>query len=224
MTPERAVARLIQYRHQLNRLAGEGVRWAHSQDLARLSGASAAQVRRDLMGVGYTGTPIRGYDVLLLARALTKFLDVPEGHEVALVGLGQLGGAILSYFDRRSDFRVVVGFDRDARKVSRTWLGCECLPIARLEPTVRARKIRLAILAVPSSAAQDVAERLVKAGIRGMMNFAPVRLRLPDAVFVENVDITTVLEKVAFFARSDRTGGGAARRVKNSPRTGKSSV
>lgn len=212
MTSERTIARLIVYRRLLNRMLGEGVRWAHSRELADLSGVQAAQVRRDLMGLGYTGTPARGYDVCALVRTLAERLDPPGIRRAALVGIGRMGAAILAYFQGRgSGVEIRAAFDSDPRKADRHLYGCACHGIGDLPRVVAEEQIRLGILAVPAGAAQPTADLLVASDIRGIVNFAPVPLRTPEHVFVEQVDITAILEKVAFFAANARVGGPLTR-------------
>lgn len=213
MTPERTVTRLILYRRLLNRMLGEGARWVHSQELARMAGGTAAQVRRDLMGVGCTGTPIHGYSVSELVRALGRYLDAPDGRSAALIGIGRLGSAILAYFHHRLlRFEIRAAFDQDARKTGRTLHGCPCHPVDQLARVLETEHIRVAILTVPGGAAQDVADRLVAVGIRGIVNFTPVPVHVRPDVFVESIDITTTLEKVAFFAADGRMAEVSARR------------
>jgi redox-sensing transcriptional repressor len=167
-----------------------------------MAGCTAAQVRRDLMAVGYSGSPTHGYEVGRLLESLREFLDAPGGQGVALVGVGNLGKAILSYFSgRRPNLRIVAAFDRDPYKANRHIHGCRCYSMESLPEVSQGQRIRLAIITVPAPAAQDVADALVQAGIRGILNFAPVRLRVPAHVHVEDIDMTVSLEKVAYFAR-----------------------
>ncbi len=200
--PDKVVARLSLYRRLLSALAMENVEYVYSHELAKAAGASAAQVRRDVMIVGFTGSPTKGYEVRELIKAIGRLLDASDIQEVALVGVGNLGRAILAYFTgRRPNLRIVVAFDKDPAKVDRVIHGCRCFPIEQLQGMVSQRHIDTAIVAVPVDQAQSVADTLVAAGVRGLLNFAPVRLRVPISVFVEDMDLTTSLEKVAFFAR-----------------------
>lgn len=167
-----------------------------------MGGVSAAQVRRDLMVVGYTGSPIRGYDVRELVDSIGAFLDSPRGQGVALVGVGNLGRAILTYFSgRRPKLSITAAFDSDPHKVNRLIHGCRCYPMEELTKICQEQEIRVAIITVPASAAQAVTESLVRAGVRGILNFAPTPLRVPGNTYVEDMDITMSLEKVAYFAR-----------------------
>jgi redox-sensing transcriptional repressor len=167
-----------------------------------MAGVTAAQVRRDLMAVGYTGSPTRGYGVGELMESIGKFLDASEGEGVALIGVGNLGRAILAYFGgRRPKLAIVAAFDNDAVKVNRVVLGVRCHAMTELAQILAEQVIHTAIITVPAAAAQEVTDQLVRAGVRGLLNFAPASLRVPEGVFVEDIDMTVALEKVAYFAR-----------------------
>jgi redox-sensing transcriptional repressor len=170
--------------------------------MAAIAGTTAAQVRRDWMVIGYTGSPAHGYEVSDVVAAISKFLDPAAEQKVALVGIGNLGRAILVYFTgRRPKLSVVAAFDTDPHKVNRVIHGCRCYPKQQLREIIAANDIKIAIIAVPASEAQYVADSLVASGVRGLLNFAPVPLRVPQGVFVEDIDLTMSLEKVAYFSR-----------------------
>lgn len=199
---ERTIARLSLYRRILNVLQTEGVGHIFSRELAVLAGRTAAQVRRDLMVLGSTGSPSRGYDVAALIQSLRAFLDKPGGQTVALVGVGNLGKALLTHFTgRRPNLTISVAFDSDPLKANRSINACRVWPMDHLAEVLTAKDVDVAIIAVPPKAAQAVTDRLVAAGVRGILNFAPVRLRVPEGVHVEDLDMTVSLEKVAYFAR-----------------------
>lgn len=198
----RTVGRLSLYRRLLTTLVAEGQRSIYSHELAGLAGSSAAQVRRDLMVIGYSGSPNRGYQVLELMNSIGQFLDSPTGQRVALVGIGNLGRALLSYFTgRRPKLSIVAAFDSDPEKVHRVVHNCQAYPVAELAEVSRRLDIRVGIITVPAHTAQEVADLMVVAGIRAILNFAPVRVRVPAGIYVEDLDMTTSLEKAAFFAR-----------------------
>jgi redox-sensing transcriptional repressor len=202
MVSDKTIARLSLYRRLLKVLEGEGVRNVFSHQLATMAGCTAAQLRRDLMEVGYSGSPNNGYEVTPLADSIRDFLDVPGGQSVVLVGAGNLGKALLSYFaTRRSSLQVVAAFDSDPYKVNRVIHGCRCYPMDSLPEVLKGRTATVAVIAVPAAGAQRVAEVLARAGVRGILNFAPVRLRVSPNVYVEDIDMTVALEKVAYFGR-----------------------
>jgi len=199
---DRTVGRLSLYRRLLNNLASTGAKYAFSHDLAAVAGVTAAQVRRDVMAVGHTGSSTKGYDVSELADSIGRFIDGEQRQSVAMVGVGNLGRAILAYFNgRRPNLAIVAAFDRDVHCVNRVIHGCRCHPVEQLEEVIAGQGIGTAIIAVPAAEAQAIADRLVCGGVRGILNFAPVPLRVPPSIFVQEMDITTSLEKVAFFAR-----------------------
>jgi len=203
---EKTIGRLSLYRRLLRALESDGVRHVFSHQLANMAGCTAAQLRRDLMEVGYSGSPASGYEVTRLGQSISEFLDVPGGQRVVLVGVGNLGKALLLYFaSRQTSLQVVAAFDSDPYKVNRVIHGCRCFPMESMLDVLKGQSQAVAIIAVPAAAAQGAADLLTQAGVRGMLNFAPVRLRVSPAVYVEDIDMTIALEKVAYFARQ---GGG----------------
>ncbi len=206
MASKRTVARLSLYRRVLSKLEAEGRPFVYSHQLALASGATAVQVRRDLMDIGYSGSPNRGYAIGELIRSISEHLDDPQGQAVALIGVGNLGRAILGYTRRHNpSVRCVAAFDKDPDKVGSTIEGCPCYPIEELPEVAREKRIQVAMLATPYSAAQEAADLLVASGFTGILNFAPATLNVPEHVFVENMDLTIALERVAYFARQAKS-------------------
>lgn len=202
MLSEKIVGRLSQYRRVLHNLAESGIRQIFSHELAAYAGVSAAQVRRDIMHIGYSGNPNRGYGVNELLESIRSFIDAPGGQRVALVGVGNLGRAIIAYYaGRRPNLSIVAAFDSDPEKWGRVIHGCRCYPSDEIGTVIADKDISCAIITTPADTAQDVADGLVSAGIRGILNFAPVALKVPGGVYVEDIDMATSLEKVAYFAR-----------------------
>jgi redox-sensing transcriptional repressor len=154
------------------------------------------------MLVGCSGSPNRGYERGALAQSIDDFLFDLRSQKVVLVGVGNLGRAVLAYVSRRSPLlAVVAAFDSDPAKAGQVIMGCRCHAMTELADIVDAQAIAAGILSVPVAAAQDVAERMIAVGIRGILNFAPVTLRVPPTVYVEDIDLAMALEKVAYFAR-----------------------
>lgn len=202
MISVRTIGRLSLYRRLLNGLLTTGAQNVYSHQLAALSGGTAAQVRRDLMAIGYTGSPKRGYEIRELVESIGNFLDASQGQGVALVGIGNLGRAIMAYFTgRRPKLSIVAAFDSDPYKVNRVILGCRCYPITEVAKVVRELGIKVGVICVPANDAQATADLLVRSGVRGLLNFAPVPLRVPPEVYVEDIDMSMSLEKVAYFAQ-----------------------
>jgi redox-sensing transcriptional repressor len=202
MASIRTIGRLSLYRRTLLRVRAEGRSYLYSHQLAAESGVTAAQVRRDLMAIGYQGSPNRGYDVAALLASIAEFMDAPGGQGVALVGLGNLGRAILGHVQKnRPSLQVRAAFDLDPEKVGRVVHGCRCHALSDLPAIARELNLSVAILTVPPAAAQAAVDQLVGAGIHGILNLAPVTLRVPGHVYVEDLDLTMSLEKVAYLGR-----------------------
>ncbi|HOW98162.1 MAG TPA: redox-sensing transcriptional repressor Rex [Kiritimatiellia bacterium] len=198
--PARTVERLVLYRRLLNGLTEQGVEFIHSHEIAEKANNSAAQVRRDLMAIGYTGNPARGYAVNDLVRSINGLFEQKRDQKAALVGIGKLGRAILGYFAlRQARPRIVAAFDSDPAKGQGEFAGCPCYPVDALTSVIARDGITVGILTVPADFAQPVTDLMLVAGVRGILNFAPTPLKTPAWAVVDNVDIATKLEKVAFF-------------------------
>jgi len=201
--PERTVERLSQYRRLLHKASELGMTTVFSHQLAEMAGATAVLVRRDLMTLGpRPGRPKRGYDVASLSQQLAAFLDAPDGLKVALIGVGNLGSALLPYFViYRPNLHIVAAFDTSPRIYGRLQHGCMCHDVRKMETVINAMQVRIAILAIPPAPAQEMVDRLVATGIRGILNFAPTHLKAPAEVWVEQIDLGAAMEKVAFMAQ-----------------------
>ncbi len=201
----RTIERLCIYRRILRNLSKTGVANVYSHQLAKLVGVSAAQIRRDLMVVGYTGSPTKGYQVNQLLASISEFLDNPCSQNICIIGVGNLGRAILAYIPgRHTHLNIVAGFDVDEHKINRVIVGCRCYHLNELVPIVKEKNITVAIIATPAETAQDVANRVISSGIKSILNFAPITLKVPKDVFVEYIDISVALEKAAYFAKCHR--------------------
>lgn len=199
---DKAIGRLSLYRRLLSELLENGNSHVFSHELAVLAGCTPAQVRRDIMNLGVVGSPAKGYDIQKLIEGINSILDSDEPQKVALAGVGNLGRAILAYLSgRTSQFIITAAFDSDPTKVNRVIHGCRCYPVDELVDIVREENIQVGIVAVPASEAQKVVNEFCRGGVLGLMNFAPVRVRVPVGVYVENLDVMAALERVAFFAR-----------------------
>lgn len=198
---ERSIQRLILYRKVLSSMMEEGQRNIYSHQLAEVAASSSAQVRRDLMVIGYQGTPVHGYMIPNLIESISQFLNPPKKQNVALVGIGNLGRAILDYSkNRNSNLDIVAAFDTNKSKINRVIEGCHCYDVKDIEKIIKEKKCEVAVIAIPPENVQAVAERLVKGGIKGILNYSPANLKLPAKVFVENRDMMLALEKVAYYA------------------------
>ena len=196
--PGSTIGRLSVYLRLLDELRLEGVPTLSSGELGRRSGTTAAQVRKDLSFFGTFGKRGLGYPVVPLSAALRSILGLERGWRVVLVGAGRIGRALLGYEDfRRRGFTIEAVFDADPGKVGQHCQGLEVQPEARLEEVLRGG-FDIAILAVPAGAAQPMAERLVAAGVRAILNFAPVKLRLPEGVALKSVNMALELESLSY--------------------------
>ena len=200
---ESAVRRLSLYLRLLQEADAAGAETISSGELAERGGTTSAQVRKDLSLFGSFGKRGLGYSVQELLSRIRSILGLQSSWRVALVGAGKLGSALFSYrdFDARG-FNIRAVFDSDPRKVGAQWGGLSIRADEEIDTLVRAEEIDIAIVAVPADAAQQVVDRLVKAGVRGILNFAPARLKVPHGVALKNVDVTLELEGLSFALNS----------------------
>jgi redox-sensing transcriptional repressor len=206
MLSDKTVGRLSLYRRLLAKLQSQKIHHVFSHELAAIARSTPAQVRRDLMLIAFTGSPAKGYNVENLIDHIDGVLDAPEGQNIAIVGIGNLGRAIIAYFSgRRPKLTITAAFDKDPEKIGNLIHGCRTYSIDQMISVIHEKNIHIVILAVPADEAQFVAAKLVEAGIKGILNFAPVPLRVTPDVFVEDIDVTTLLEKTAYFARNGKT-------------------
>ena len=202
MVSERVIERLAVYRRVLENLLTNKEPAVFSHQLADLAGTTAAQVRQDLRVVGYAGSTRSGYHVARLLKGIDDFFNLTETEPTVIVGVGNLGLALITYFSvRNSRPDIVAAFDTDPEKIGNVYHGCRCFSIDDLAEIVTEQYVQMGIIAVPAEAAQSTADLLSAAGIRGILNFAPVTLRGNHGMFIENIDMTMTLEKVAFFAK-----------------------
>lgn len=193
------VRRLSTYLRTLGLEAASGTQSISSARISAVTGFTAAQVRRDLANFGHFGRRGVGYSVDGLQKNLRAILGVDVGWRLALLGVGNLGKALLAYrgFDQMG-FKIVAAFDNDHRKVGATLSGLTVEPVSEVARRVSELDIQLAILATPAEAAQDVLDNLLAAGIRAVLNFAPRRLQAPAEVEISNVDLAIEVEYLSY--------------------------
>jgi redox-sensing transcriptional repressor len=199
LIPDPAVRRLSLYLRQLEVFARKDVHTISSKQLGESLGLTDAQVRKDLAYCGQFGHPGIGYRVDELIAQVRRILGTDKTWNVLLVGAGNLGRALSAYrgFDAKG-FHLVAVFDTDPTKVGHQHGDFVIQPMNQIEATVRDRNARLAILAVPADSAQEVADLLVDAGVRGLLNFAPVSINVPSDVALNTVDVAVQLEQLSF--------------------------
>jgi redox-sensing transcriptional repressor len=203
--PGKTVERLSEYRRTLLGCLSEGRNYIFSHDLAAMLHITAVQVRRDLMLIGYTSILRKGYDIKELINKIGSVLDSDEGINVAIIGIGNLGRAVTSYFrGKRSQLNLVASFDNDPQKVNKVISGIKCYHVQDMEQVIREMNIKIAILAVPVDAAKSTCETVVRYGIKGILNFTTIALNVPTGVYLEEYDMITSIEKVAYFVKEYR--------------------
>jgi redox-sensing transcriptional repressor len=197
--PEATVARLPEYLRALHALAEAGHDTVSSEGLATAAGVNSAKLRKDLSHLGSYGTRGVGYDVMLLVRQIEHVLGLTQSRAVALVGIGNLGHALAGYdgFGNRG-FRIAALFDADEARVGERINGLVVRHVDELARVVKEESIAIAVIATPARAAQQVADRLVRAGVTSILNFAPCVLAVPDGVDVRKVDLAVELQILSF--------------------------
>lgn len=193
------VRRCSLYLRTLEAMEEEGATTVSSRVLAQRVGTTAAQVRKDLSLFGTFGTRGLGYEVRSLRERLREILGLAQEWPIALIGAGRIGSALFEYPNlRRRGFEIVTILDRDPRKIGRSWDGVRIRSIDEVGEVIERLRIKVALVAVPASEAQGIVDRLVGCGIRGILNLAPARLRVPDGVTVNEVDLALELEVISY--------------------------
>jgi redox-sensing transcriptional repressor len=202
--PHKTVERLSQYRRALLLILSKEKTHVFSHEIAQMLHITPVQVRRDLMLIGYSGNLRKGYDIKELIELIGKIIDTEKGQKVAVVGLGNLGKAIISYFrGKRTKLTIVAAFDVNSEKIDRVYNGVPCYHVDLLSEIVKKENISVGIITVPAEQAPAIAETLVISGIKGILNFTPKPLNVSPYVYLEEYDMITSLEKVAFFAKKN---------------------
>jgi len=198
--PEIVIRRLPLYLRTLNVLADKGQEVTSSQELGNWLGISSTQIRKDLSYFGEFGKQGTGYDVCYLRNQLRQILQVDRRWSVVLIGAGDLGRAVLRYGGfEEGGFSIVAVLDKDRAKIGRQIGRLQVQDIATLPEVVRCKEIQIAIMAVPTDQAQEVASELVRAGIKAILTYAPVTLSLPPHVRVEYIDPVVGLQSMAYY-------------------------
>lgn len=202
--PDIVIGRLPIYLRALNRLSSEGFEITSSHELGQRLGISSAQIRKDLSHFGGFGKQGTGYQIEFLQEKLRKVLHVDREWEVALVGMGDLGKAIAHYkgFADRG-FHISCCFDDAPDKIGQRVDSLVVQPMSELPETVLSRGIQLAMIAVPAQHAQSVADLLVEAGVRGVLNYAPINLSVPGNVQVQYIDPVVGLQRMTYYFDQD---------------------
>jgi redox-sensing transcriptional repressor len=193
------IRRLSLYLRYLEEYEHRGQATVSSDALAMRGGTTSAQVRKDLSFFGSFGKRGLGYPVGELARRLQEILGLTRRYRLAVIGAGKIGSALVQYRGfRLRGFDIVTIFDSDPAKVGRSFDGLEVRDVNRLEDELRASPVDVGVIVVPGDQAQAVANRLVRCGVKAILNFAPAQLAVPDEVSLKNVNLALELEALSF--------------------------
>ena len=198
--PDIIIGRLPIYLRALQRLSDKGVQTTSSQDLGERVGISAAQIRKDISQFGEFGKQGTGYSIAFLLERLREILKVDRNWDVALVGAGDMGHALAHYqgFANRG-FSIVMVFDNDPKKVGQQVGKFTIKDTNTMVEEIRSAGVKVAMLTVPAAAAQDVADRLVQAGVKAILNYAPVSINVPSEVRVQHIDPATHMQRMTYY-------------------------
>lgn len=198
--PDIVIGRLPLYLRSLQRMSSEGRQVTSSQELGEKLGISAAQIRKDLSQFGEFGKQGTGYDIAYLMKQISQILHVEHEWDVAIVGAGDIGSAVARYkgFSNRG-FRVAMVFDNDSQKIGTIIDTFIVQDTEVMVEAIRSAGIKVAMLAVPAEVAQPVAEKLVEAGIRAILNYAPITLNVPPNVYVQYIDPVIHLQRMTYY-------------------------
>lgn len=200
--PEKTIERLSEYRRTLIKCHARGITHIFSHVLAGMHGITAVQVRRDLMLIGFSSDTKKGYDVKVLIDFIDSILYSENPMNMAIIGMGRLGQAVTRYFNSKGlKMRITAAFDIDPEKVGSTIDNIPCYHIDDFEERVEEMDISIVIVTSPTSVASALVLPIINAGIKGVLNFTSAPLSFPQGIVVENYDITTLLEKVAYFVK-----------------------
>lgn len=206
--PEKTIERLSEYRRTLRNCSRDGITHIFSHVLAGMHGITAVQVRRDLMLIGFSSDTKKGYDVQVLIDFISSILDGQNVQNIAVIGMGHLGQAITKYFnDKHLSLRIVASFDVDPEKVGTLIDDIPCYHMDDFAVKVSELDINMVILSSPTRVASELVLPIINAGIKGVLNFTSKPLNFPRGIVVENYDITTLMEKVAYFVKENEENG-----------------
>ena len=202
---ESTIRRLSKYYRTLKLLQETGVKTVSSESLAKHNGVTAAQVRKDLSCFGAFGRRGLGYNVADLKHNIAKIMGLERTWKVALVGVGNIGRALIDYDQFRTQgFQITVAFDTDPAKIGKIIHGVAVRDEANLERDVAAEKVEIAVIAVPASIAQTLVNRLVGSGVKAILNFAPINITVPDGVFIRHENMAIEIEALSFALTNPR--------------------
>ncbi len=200
--PHKTVERLSNYRRALLNIPANKTH-IFSHELASLIHITSVQVRRDIMLIGYSGTHRKGYEIGKLIDLIGKIIDSNEGENLAIVGFGHLGKAIIRYIkSQRTNLSLLAAFDIHPDKVGRSFYDVYCYHIEKLTKIVKEDNITVGIITVPAENAQQTAKLMEESGIKGILNYSSKPVNVSEDIFLEEINLITSLEKVAYFGKN----------------------
>ena len=200
--PKIVISRLPIYIQALNQLLRDNKTVISSMELGEILGITSSQIRKDLSHFGGFGKQGTGYDIILLMESLREILNLNQIWQIVVVGVGHIGQALLNYdgFGRKG-FEIVAAYDNSPAVIGKKIGGIEVLSVDQMEYQICSKQIDIAAIAVPAEQAQQVCDRLVKCGIKAILNYAPVALDVPESVQVSAVDPVLELQKMTYYLK-----------------------
>ena len=200
--PRKSIYRLAIYQRCLERLKENGLDTVSSNSLAKAAGVKSAQLRKDLAHFGQFGTRGLGYSVDALIEVITGVLGTSSLLQVILVGVGNLGSALLKYSGfNREGFEISAAFESDQNRLKNVVADIPIMNVSQMTQYVKDNDVKIAIIAVPAETAQEVANALVNSGVQAFLNFSSTLLKTPDNVIVNSVDLALELEHLSYFVK-----------------------
>ena len=198
--PDIVVGRLPLYLRALQRMSQAGRQVTSSQELGELLGISAAQIRKDLSQFGEFGKQGTGYQIEFLVKQLLRILKLEKVWKMAVVGAGDVGSALVHYQGFRDrGFEVALIFDSDSKKIGMDMGGFVVQDVVKMVPIIQDTGVKVAMVAVPAAYAQEVSDQLVEAGVKAILNYAPIRINAPLDVRVQYIDPATHLQRMSYY-------------------------
>ncbi len=200
--PPKTIERLCIYRRTLLKYLSKDTTFIYSHELAEILHLTSVQVRRDLMLIGCSGSNNKGYNIEKTIESINTTIDSKEGQRIAIVGVGNLGQAIIKYFNsKKTKLKITAAFDVNLKKINKSIANINCYHVNDLQKIIKKENITIGIITVPREEAIEITKKLVDSGIKGVLNYTTVPINVPNDVFLEEYDMITSLEKVAFFAK-----------------------
>jgi redox-sensing transcriptional repressor len=201
--PIKTIERLSLYRRIIKTQLDMGNKYIFSYNLAELANRKPSQVRKDLSFLSITSSS-KGYNIKDIINENSGILDSTDIQRMDLVGIGNMGKALINFFKGRGrNLKISAAFDIDNEKINRVFNGCRCYHVDRFGEVVSTRNISIGIITVPENTAQDVCDLMTDSGIKAIVNIAPVPLKAPDNIYIENLDFTMFFEKTAYYSKSN---------------------